>query len=73
MTNFMKYLLFIVLFTSHIFACALCKFDVPLLSVEANVTALAKKTHFQIKWHFHPTFIAQLVEYDEDDNGIKVK
>jgi nickel/cobalt exporter len=64
------YLILILLSLSELQACALCRADRPILTVDTNITALSNKTHFRVKWNFHPLFLSQmLLTYDDNKNG----
>ena len=60
----------VLFFTTNVFACALCRVDIPMVFVNVIVTALPNKTHFHIKWDFHPLFVSQLTAYDKNHDGI---
>ncbi|HHD74560.1 MAG TPA: hypothetical protein ENL00_01870, partial [Nitratifractor sp.] len=70
MQTYFKYLLLIAIFTANLFACALCRADTPVVTVDTNITAETRATHFSVKWSFHPKFISQMIMYDDNKNGI---
>lgn len=62
-------ILFIFLFNSIAYGCAMCATTVPKVNVYTTVTAKKNSTNFDIQWKFHEAFNEALKPYDTNDNG----
>ncbi len=67
--KFLLYILLTLFISTTSFSCALCQLDIPLVSVDAKVSAQATKTNFKIKWKFDEKFVSSLTQYDFNENG----
>jgi len=69
-TNKLLQYIFLTLFiTTYSFSCALCRVDIPMVTVDTKVSALPTKTYFEIKWKFDAKFVSSLTQYDQNENG----
>jgi len=67
--KFLLYILLTLFLSTTSFSCALCRVDIPMVTVDTKVSALSTKTHFEIKWKFDEQFVSQLTQYDLNENG----
>mgnify|MGYP005989259423 FL=1 len=61
-------LLLILLLPKYLVACTICDTEIPLVTVNAEITAKEKTTAFDIEWNFHQEFVSGLTQYDTNEN-----
>lgn len=64
-----KKLLFFFLLTSTVFACTLCRLDIPNVHINTTITPQEKSTQCEITWFFDAKFVSSLKQYDINKNG----
>lgn len=69
MKKFLAIFLFVIIYQSSIYACALCSGTLPNIHVSADVIADANSTTFNFNWKFEPKFTKEIISvYDKNSN-----
>ncbi len=64
------FIAFFFFFITHIYACNLCKMEVPNVHIEVKMTPSKTNTLLEIKWEFDQKFLRSLKQYDLNKNSI---
>ncbi|MEA3352671.1 MAG: hypothetical protein U9Q33_02495 [Campylobacterota bacterium] len=59
----------LVLFTSILYGCAMCKADIPIVDVKGYIIPNETNTTFDITWTFSKEYMDTLSIYDMNENG----
>jgi ABC-type nickel/cobalt efflux system permease component RcnA len=70
MNKLAKLFLLLSILNGTLFACAMCKADIPEVVVDAKISHFSHKTDFNIKWKFTKSFMDTLSFYDINQNKI---
>ena len=73
MKKFLGLFLFLILYQSNVYACALCSATLPNIHVSADVIADTNSTTFNFKWKFEPKFTHEIISVYDKNGGKKLE